>query len=91
LHELKKRLAHFGTTVCMHGTDDLKDPLFRECIEAGASKININSWTRDPYLKELQEGIANGNPLPQTIDKATAAFGKEAIRHYKLYGSAGKA
>jgi hypothetical protein len=63
-------------------------PLLRQLSGA---QVNINSWTRDPYLEELRKGITNGEPMPQTIDKATDAFGREAIRHFKLYGSAGKA
>lgn len=44
--------------LCLHGTDELPDELFIECIKNGVSKINVNSWGRDPYAHTLSEGLA---------------------------------
>lgn len=36
--------------IVLHGTDTLADSLFRDCVERGCVKINVNSWARDPQV-----------------------------------------
>lgn len=54
LDELQKEVGP-GTAsnsiLVLHGTDDLPDELFKDCIRRGAIKINVNSWARDPQVK----------------------------------------
>ncbi|KAJ7736740.1 aldolase [Mycena maculata] len=76
--------------LCLHGTDELPYELFVECIKNGISKINVNSWARDPYAKALAEGLQT-KPFPDAVDDATEVFSKVCDRFFKLFGSVGKA
>ncbi|KAJ3808336.1 aldolase [Lentinula lateritia] len=80
-----------GIPLCLHGTDELPDELFRECIASGMSKFNINSWARDPYLKTFTSALQAGKPLPDAIEESTEMFAKVCDRFITLFGSAGKA
>lgn len=74
----------------MHGTDELPDEMWLECIANGATKFNINSWLRDPYNEALSQGLPS-KPMPEAIDAAMAALEKECARFNDLLGATGKA
>ncbi|WOO82050.1 Putative fructose-bisphosphate aldolase [Vanrija pseudolonga] len=76
--------------LCLHGTDEISDDLFRECIANGVSKVNVNSWLRDPYCVALAEGLTTKS-MPEAIDDAIEALEQSAYRFFDLLGSAGKA
>ncbi|KAF9483706.1 aldolase [Pholiota conissans] len=76
--------------LCLHGTDELPDSLFVECIKNGISKINVNSWGRDPYAKALGEGLLS-KPFPDAVENATEVFIEACSRFFTVFGSAGKA
>ncbi|KAF7297164.1 Aldolase [Mycena indigotica] len=76
--------------LCLHGTDELPDELFVECIKNGISKINVNSWGRDPYAKALAAGLQT-KPFPDAVEEATDIFAGVCDRFIQLFGSAGKA
>ncbi|EKM76259.1 hypothetical protein AGABI1DRAFT_78657 [Agaricus bisporus var. burnettii JB137-S8] len=89
VRELRKTLGD-QVPICLHGTDELPDELFRECIKNGVSKINVNSWARDPYVQVLSEGLKT-KAMPEAIEEATEAFAAACERFFRLFGSAGKA
>ncbi|KAJ7902783.1 ketose-bisphosphate aldolase [Mycena olivaceomarginata] len=76
--------------LCLHGTDELPDELFVECIKNGISKINVNSWGRDPYAKALAVALQT-KPFPEAVEEATEVFSTVCDRFFKLFDSAGKA
>ncbi|KAF9005098.1 ketose-bisphosphate aldolase [Cyathus striatus] len=76
--------------ICLHGTDQLPDDLFVECIKRGVSKINVNSWARDPYAKKLGESLLT-KPFPEAVEEATEVFAQVCERFFHLFGSSGKA
>jgi len=88
LHGIVKKQGHY---ICMHGTDDLKDEVWRECVDNGATKFNINSWVRDPIMESIAAGLAKGTPLPDLYEEATEVGAKVNERFMHLLGSAGKA
>jgi hypothetical protein len=54
LDELQKEVGpgtDANALLVLHGTDDLPDELFRDCLCRGAVKMNVNSWARDPQVK----------------------------------------
>jgi fructose-bisphosphate aldolase class II len=59
-------------------------------IQRGVSKINVNSWCRDPYVENLSQGLAS-KPFPEAQEEATEVFAKACERFFHLFGSAGKA
>ncbi|KAJ3785021.1 aldolase [Lentinula aff. detonsa] len=91
LKNLRTMFKGRGIPLCLHGTDELPDELFRDCIASGISKFNINSWARDPYLENLTTSLRAGKPLPDAIEEATEVFAKVCDRFIELFGSAGKA
>ncbi|KAI5891590.1 aldolase [Schizophyllum commune H4-8] len=76
--------------ICLHGTDELPDSLFQECVKNGVSKFNVNSWARDPYAKALGTALLS-KPFPDAVDEATDAFVTVCLRFFKLFNSEGRA
>ncbi|KXN91321.1 Putative fructose-bisphosphate aldolase [Leucoagaricus sp. SymC.cos] len=89
VRELRNTLGD-SIPICLHGTDELPDEIFKECIGSGVSKINVNSWARDPYSKALSEKLQT-KPMPEAIEEATEVFAKVCERFFALFGSTGKA
>jgi len=54
------------------------------------SKINVNGAARDPYVKELSQGVLD-KPFPVAIEEATEVFAGVCEGFFRLFGSAGKA
>lgn len=79
-----------GPYLCMHGTDELSDEFFRRIVKCGVSKINVNSWLREPYVSTLSKSLQS-KTMPEAIDDAHEAMVKEAERFCDLLGSTGKA
>ena len=77
--------------LCLHGTDDLPDSLFKECIANGITKINVNGWAREPYLEAMKSGLNAGKPLPEIIEESTEVFAQACEKFMDLFGSTGKA
>ena len=90
LRDLRSRFAQTGTPLCLHGTDGLPDDLFKECIRNGVSKINNNSWARDPYVKTLSSALSSSS-FPDAIEESTKVFSKVCERFMDVFGSSGKA
>lgn len=76
--------------IVLHGTDDLSDELFRDCIKRGVVKVNVNSWCRDPQVESWAKTMGKKG-LPDVYDEGMDAFGKACTRFFHLLGSAGKA
>ncbi|KAJ8091859.1 hypothetical protein PM082_021095 [Marasmius tenuissimus] len=90
LRDLRTTFKGQGIPICLHGTDELPDDLFRECIKSGVSKFNVNSWARDPYVKALAAALQT-KPFPDAVEEATEVFAGVCERFIKLFGSDGKA
>ncbi|OZJ04491.1 hypothetical protein BZG36_02666 [Bifiguratus adelaidae] len=90
LKDLRDRFQGRPPYLCLHGTDELPDVLFQECIKNGISKINVNSWARDPYVKTLSIALES-KPFPDAVEEATEVFAKVCERFMTLFHSAGKA
>ncbi|CAO1613021.1 unnamed protein product [Parajaminaea phylloscopi] len=79
-----------GAYIVLHGTDDVPDDLFRDCVKRGARKINMNSWSRDPQVDYWKANIGEQG-LPDLYDGGMARFEEATMRFFTLFGSAGKA
>lgn len=49
VRELRKTLGD-GIPICLHGTDELPDELFKECIKNGVSKVSLSQRTGGTQL-----------------------------------------
>jgi len=90
LQALKANYAKENVYICLHGTDQLPDSLFAECIKNGVTKMNMNSWMRDPYMESVAKNILH-IPLPEVHHEGIKAFAAAGTRFMTLFGCAGKA
>ncbi|EPE07024.1 fructose-bisphosphate aldolase [Ophiostoma piceae UAMH 11346] len=73
----------------LHGADPFDEAIFRRCIDAGVTKININKGMNNHYADVQKE--MEGKPLTSVIEAGTKRM-QEAIEKYaQWFGSAGKA
>ncbi|KAI0134790.1 ketose-bisphosphate aldolase [Xylariales sp. AK1849] len=73
----------------LHGADPFDEDIFKKCIKAGISKVNINKGMNKHYARVQEE--MRGKPLTSVIEAGTDAMQK-AIEQYMVWlGSAGKA
>lgn len=72
------------------GTQWFGEKLFKECIEAGMSKINLNDAVNDHFTKAMAEG-AGKKPLTSLLEEATKAMQDAVERHMDWMGSTGRA
>ncbi len=93
--------------LCLHGTDELPDGLFRECIKNGISKasrlvfeiggatliiVQININSWGRDVYAKRLSEALASkPFPDAVEDATQAFEAVCERFFHLFGSAGKA
>ncbi|KAK2594237.1 hypothetical protein QQS21_008016 [Conoideocrella luteorostrata] len=74
----------------LHGANGFDEKLFRECIECGMVKCNINDALNGEWKKVLRERV-DAVPLTGLIEEGTLAMQKAIERHMIWMGSAGKA
>ncbi len=67
LHDIVKAKNHY---IALHGTDELPDQLWKDCVANGARKFNINSWARDPTMEKIRSGLEKETPLPDIYEDA---------------------
>jgi len=73
----------------LHGADPFDESIFRKCIDAGVTKVNINKGMNNHYA-DVQDEM-RGKPLTSVIEAGTKRM-QEAIERYMHWlGSAGKA
>ncbi|CAK7212393.1 hypothetical protein SBRCBS47491_001448 [Sporothrix bragantina] len=73
----------------LHGADPFDEAIFRRCIDAGVTKININKGMNNHYAAVQEE--MRGKPLTSVIEAGTQRMQK-AIENYMVwFGSKGKA
>ncbi len=73
----------------LHGADPFDEAIFRRCIDAGVTKININKGMNNHYA-EVQEAM-RGKPLTSVIEAGTQAMQTAIEGYMHWFGSAGKA
>ena len=76
--------------IVLHGTNAFDQELFRECVSAGVSKINVNKQLMDPW-KEMMGKRQGFLPITKLMEDSMAIFQKEAERLMDECGSSGKA
>lgn len=73
----------------LHGADPFDETIFKKCIQAGVTKININKGVNKHYERVQSE--MKGKPLTAVIEAGTLAMQKSVEEYMKILGSAGKA
>lgn len=77
-------------TVALHGTNGFPEDLMKQCIAAGAAKINVNRLALDDYYIHLRSQV---NSLAHTtlIEQGTDKIIAQTKGWMEICGSAGKA
>lgn len=77
-------------TVALHGTNGFPPELMKQCIAAGARKINVNKLALDDYYTHLRSQV---HSLPHTtlIEQGTEKIIAQTRQWMEICGSAGKA
>jgi fructose-bisphosphate aldolase class II len=73
----------------LHGADPFDEEIFRKCMAAGVTKININKGMNKHYERVQNE--MKGKPLTSVIEAGTDAMQKAIEEYCHMLGSAGKA
>lgn len=73
----------------LHGADPFDEAIFKKCIQAGVTKININKGVNKHYAKVQFE--MRGKPLTAVIEAGTLAMQLAIEEYMGILGSAGKA
>ncbi|RSL89628.1 hypothetical protein CDV31_015845 [Fusarium ambrosium] len=84
--QLNKR-AH----VALHGTNGFPPDLMRQCIKAGATKINVNRAVFDDYYAHLRTENARAKPHTVLMEEGVEKVMNQTIEWMEIVGSAGKA
>ncbi|KAJ0158224.1 putative fructose-bisphosphate aldolase, partial [Colletotrichum tanaceti] len=76
--------------VALHGTNGFSPELMRQCVAAGATKINVNKLVLDDYYEHLKSRVAR---LPHTalIEEGTSKVIRQTKEWMEICGSAGQA
>ncbi|OBR10589.1 Fructose-bisphosphate [Colletotrichum higginsianum IMI 349063] len=76
--------------VALHGTNGFSPELMRQCVAAGATKINVNKLVLDDYYAHLKSQVAQ---LPHTtlIEEGTSKVTLQTKEWMEICGSAGQA
>ncbi|KAH8893878.1 aldolase [Thozetella sp. PMI_491] len=73
----------------LHGADPFDEAIFRKCIDAGVTKININKGMNNHYADAQEE--LRGKPLTTVIEAGTKRMQVAIEKYMHWLGSAGKA
>ncbi|KAK4200349.1 ketose-bisphosphate aldolase [Triangularia verruculosa] len=73
----------------LHGADPFDEEIFRKCMAAGVTKVNINKGMNNHYAWTQEK--MRGKPLTTVIEAGTDAMQAAIEKYMHWLGSAGKA
>ncbi|GKT75028.1 fructose-bisphosphate aldolase protein [Colletotrichum tofieldiae] len=76
--------------LALHGTNGFPPDLMKQCIAAGATKINVNKLVLDGYYTHLKSQVTQ-LPHTQLIEEGTSEVIRQTKEWMEICGSAGKA
>lgn len=91
---LKEIRGKINCYISLHGGSGTPAHFFREAVQVGVSKININSQMRQAFRTNLEKALKN-NPdeyaVPKVEGPVIEAVQKVVEEHMDIFGSSGKA
>ena len=91
INRLKEIRAAVDVPLVLHGGSGLSDDDFRNCIEAGVSKVNIFTDLCLAGSAAMKSATERGLDYLECRNEKVQAIKKEAEKKIRLFGSAGKA
>lgn len=79
-----------GVRLVLHGADPFTTEIFRECIECGVSKVNLNKALNKECVRVWEERAGKA-PMTAVIEEATNAMQRAVERIMDMLGSTGRA
>lgn len=77
-------------SVALHGTNGFSPELMRECIKAGATKINVNRAVLDEYYAHLKSTVGT-KPYTSVMEEGVEKVVADTVYWMEVIGSAGQA
>ncbi|KAI8722812.1 Fructose-bisphosphate aldolase [Fusarium sp. LHS14.1] len=84
--QLNKRLH-----VALHGTNGFSPDLMRQCIKAGATKINVNRAVLDDYYAHFRAENSRVKPHTTLMEEGVEKVTNQTMEWMEIVSSAGKA
>jgi len=91
INRLREIRAAVDVPLVLHGGSGLSDDDFRNCIEAGVSKVNIFTDLCLAGSAAMREACEKGLDYLECRNAKVAAIKNEAEKKMRLFGSVGKA
>ncbi|VUC34883.1 unnamed protein product [Clonostachys rosea] len=88
--QIKKQLNK-RARIALHGTNGFSPELMRQCIKAGATKINVNRIVLDDYYAHLRAEAASMESHTALLEQGVDRVVHQTIEWMEIIGSAGKA
>ncbi|PVH70320.1 aldolase [Cadophora sp. DSE1049] len=74
----------------LHGSGSFTEDIYRDCIQRGITKINVNAQLVEPWA-EMMEKRETFTPLTKLVEDSIEIFQEEVVKLMKMAGSCGKA
>ncbi|PBP18907.1 fructose-bisphosphate aldolase [Diplocarpon rosae] len=74
----------------LHGSGSFTEDVYRDCIQRGISKINVNAQLVEPW-REMMKTRTEFTPLTRLVEDSIDVFQAEVEKLMKMVGSCGKA
>lgn len=89
--DLIKKQLNKRARIALHGTNGFPPDLMRKCIEAGATKINVNRIVLDDYYAHLRSEASKMKSHTTLIEEGVEKIINQTVEWMEIIGSAGKA
>lgn len=76
LRQLRTTFKGRGIPICLHGTDELPDELFKECVKSGVSKVSLRTYMSSLfcYLSHISQFNVNSWGRDPYVESLTAGL-----------------
>lgn len=86
-----KRQLDKRARIALHGTNGFPPDLMRQCIRAGATKINVNRIVLDDYYAHLRAEAAGMKSHTALLEEGVSKVVDQTVGWMEIVGSAGRA
>ncbi|KAH7377594.1 putative fructose-bisphosphate aldolase [Cadophora sp. MPI-SDFR-AT-0126] len=88
--EAVQKVSKGKVRLVLHGSGSFTEDIYRDCIQRGISKINVNAQLIEPWA-EMMRDRETFTPLTKLVEDSIEIFQEEVVKLMKMVGSCGKA
>ncbi|KAJ3545314.1 hypothetical protein NM208_g2571 [Fusarium decemcellulare] len=89
--DLIKTRLNRRARIALHGTNGFPPDIMRQCIKAGATKINVNRLVLDDYYVHLKSETASMRSHTSLMEEGVEKVVNQTVEWMEIIGSTGKA